>query len=1429
MWADPTAGGSTAAESSYLSIDRNGNKIVGANGVYTDTLGVQELTVNGKTVSYVGPSGSTETATVSYKTYNIQTNFGCSSITEYRASDVSLVSAITLPDSTSYQFTYEQTPDYSGYVTGRLASITLPTGGEITYSYSDGNNGIECADGSTATLTRTTLDGTWTYARTKNSSSLWTTTTTAPAYAGAQDQTVSTFLTNLASTNTYFYEIKRQIYSGLASGGSLLKTILTCYESSDSSCSSSTGDSGSSVSSLTRVKVTEQWPNSNGISSGYLDTYDSFSGGGVYKTSHTVYDYGSSGSGTFSTSPLQTTTMSYEYFHGSGTSSGSYKRPTDVLVTDSYGATVSETQLTYDGTSVTATSSTPSHVSGVNGGNLTMTKKLVSGGSYLTSTYTYYDTGNLKTATDANGKNVTTYLYGGCTNSFPTSTSTPVRNTSGTVTSTLTSSQTWDCNGGVMTSSTDANGQTTTYGYGSDPFWRPVSVTDPAGNVTYLSYPTGSSPNTSSSSFSFNGGSSVNNTVITTDGLGRTLLEQKQQGPSVASYDSIAVSYDSRGRISCQTAVPYSASAGDYTVPESGCVTYDPLGRMLQSTDAGGGTVTNTYNLNDVLVAVGPAPSGESPKQRSLEYNAAGQLTSVCEVTSLRGAGSCGQNTSYTGYLTKYTYDGSLLTKTQQNVQAGSSVTQTRTISYDYLGRKLSESIPEWSAGTGLAGSARYVYDSDSSGICSGSSAGDLIKTVDSAGNVTCFTYDSLHRVLTAKVVSGTYASVTPVMNYVYDRAAYGSTAMQNTQGNLAEAFTGTSSSKTTDLYFSNSYSGSGGMVSQVWEATPNSNGYFLTTDSYYANGALGARTTSYGAPSMSYGLDGEGRMNTATDATNHLSLVTGTSYNTAGAATSVSYGNGDSDSFGYNAATNRPQSILYTVAGNSPFTISDTLTWNANGALQQMQIQDTNDTAKNQTCAYSADDLQRLTSVNCGSDTWAQNFSYDAFGNINKSGSGNYAAAYYALTNQVASGVTTGYDANGNQLSSTGLSSISWNAAGHPVSVTALSGNAIAGTYDALGRLVETASGGSYTQFVFSPAGTKVAVVQGGTLVKGTIPLPGGETAIYNAGGLNFIRHNDWLGSSRLGTTWAHAVYSKESYAPFGETYDEAGTPDRSFTGQDQDTVTGSGATGVYDFLFRKYDPAAGRWISPDPAGWSAVSPSYPQSLNRYAYVLNNPNSLIDPSGLTCWWSNDDSDDTEKAECVAGGGTYQNDDNNSISIQETVVVDGGGISNVEQEFLGFSAYDAVQLSALSLNPYYQFSSAFAVPNNPAQPCHCFNTQAFANELNANANDASTGWCGRYVGWALDAGGTPVGSHAGGDYGPYLTQAGFVTVPLAGYSPQQGDIAIFQRSTALRHPSGHSAGYNGSQWVSDFFQRHMSPYSPATTPPVTIYRSGCHC
>jgi RHS repeat-associated protein len=54
-----------------------------------------------------------------------------------------------------------------------------------------------------------------------------------------------------------------------------------------------------------------------------------------------------------------------------------------------------------------------------------------------------------------------------------------------------------------------------------------------------------------------------------------------------------------------------------------------------------------------------------------------------------------------------------------------------------------------------------------------------------------------------------------------------------------------------------------------------------------------------------------------------------------------------------------------------------------------------------------------------------------------------------------------------------------------------------------------------------------------------------------------------------------------------------------------------------MYDALYREYHNIQGRWISPDRAGLAAVAPANPQSLNRYAYVMNNPTGLIDPLGL--------------------------------------------------------------------------------------------------------------------------------------------------------------------------------------------------------------------
>jgi len=168
---------------------------------------------------------------------------------------------------------------------------------------------------------------------------------------------------------------------------------------------------------------------------------------------------------------------------------------------------------------------------------------------------------------------------------------------------------------------------------------------------------------------------------------------------------------------------------------------------------------------------------------------------------------------------------------------------------------------------------------------------------------------------------------------------------------------------------------------------------------------------------------------------------------------------------------------------------------------------------------------------------------------------------------------------------------------------------------YDALGRMVEQNRSGAYTQLLYSPTGMVVetGLTPNGQYQQLRVPLPGGAMAIWSGpgGSIFFYRHADWLGSSRLGSTPSRTTYFDVAYAPFGETYASSGSADPAFTSQRQDTVSG-----LYDFPAREYS-IQGRWPSPDPAGLAAVDPMNPQSWNRYAYALNDPTDLVDPSGL--------------------------------------------------------------------------------------------------------------------------------------------------------------------------------------------------------------------
>jgi len=82
-------------------------------------------------------------------------------------------------------------------------------------------------------------------------------------------------------------------------------------------------------------------------------------------------------------------------------------------------------------------------------------------------------------------------------------------------------------------------------------------------------------------------------------------------------------------------------------------------------------------------------------------------------------------------------------------------------------------------------------------------------------------------------------------------------------------------------------------------------------------------------------------------------------------------------------------------------------------------------------------------------------------------------------------------------------------------------------------------------------------------------------------------------------------------SYAPFGSRSGDTQGNDRGFT--DHEHLAESG---LIHMNGRVYDPVIGRFLSPDPV---IQSPYSSQNYNRYSYVLNNPLSLVDPSGYYC------------------------------------------------------------------------------------------------------------------------------------------------------------------------------------------------------------------
>jgi len=177
--------------------------------------------------------------------------------------------------------------------------------------------------------------------------------------------------------------------------------------------------------------------------------------------------------------------------------------------------------------------------------------------------------------------------------------------------------------------------------------------------------------------------------------------------------------------------------------------------------------------------------------------------------------------------------------------------------------------------------------------------------------------------------------------------------------------------------------------------------------------------------------------------------------------------------------------------------------------------------------------------------------------------------------------------------------------AAGAPVSYA----------YDAQGRRVKKTVSGTVTDYFYS--GAEVIAEKNGSTWTDYIFLGSQRIAKQTGSSLSTTTflHSDHLGSVRVATNSSGTSVGACEYEPFGEV--QPGTTcsvgvDYRFAGMAWDS--NAGPNGLYYTWFRRYDINQGRWMGVDPLAGSANTP---QSLDRFAYVSNDPAAFKDPLGL--------------------------------------------------------------------------------------------------------------------------------------------------------------------------------------------------------------------
>lgn len=1287
----------------FWSLDANNNLVddLGRTPVIATTSGnvtyYDVLAPNGP----INNNGTRVRYTVTTTPIQVSTQFNETGVVEWSGT-LSPVTSIQLPDGSSYHFSYDSY--------GEMTSVTLPTGGVITYGW---GNYFDSYQNKNRWLTSRTVGN--------NPAMTFTPSVITQCSSGGTgcqeqmivhkpsgDETVYKLTLNNGAWNT-----NTTAYTGSAASGTPLMNVVNTYNFSNP-CPNQICIGANDVTKSTSVTTLSDTGLMTQTQYSYSDLYTGNLG------ALQQWDY-------YTGSPSATPTHETDYVYSGY----------DLTQTTAYynGTKVAQTTYGYTPSPATTTSGIAQHGTTNAGGPYLQTiSQWINTGGSSTTTYAMDDTGMVTGIKDSKENFSSTSFQ--CANALPYQSTNALSQTT---------TYGYDCNSGAITSVKDPNdsaaGRTgTTYTYEAVT-GRPWTIGHPDGGTTTYTYPSSTEIDTAVTATP---DPTISSQDIS-DAFGRT-YQHIQAGVSTET------TYDANGRKSCVTNSHFIGTSS--STDGSTCITvYDGLDRPKTQTQPDGSTLTWNYTGNITT------SSDEAGNAWARTTNAFGQLINVLEPGNLQTSyiyDGLGNLTAVNqgGETRNFTYDSlsRLTSETSPEarttgysyIASGSlcagdvtlpcSRTDARGItisySYDALNRLVAKTSSDGSIGY------TYTYDNTTEGssgigrlyaIFKGSSAGygyyydPMGRTIgqsyqvpsmngawqqafdlkyDLAGNITDFTYpDGLH-IQQAWDGAGHLSSSNLVdINGVSTSQSYLQSATYHPDGAPYVLTLGNGVQQAVD---ENNRLQIQSMVASSPLAPFNSHP-FLSHTYCYVNCSTG-------------GTHNNGNIWGITDTLNP-NLTQGFTYDSLNRINSFSVGGAISqqykvDSFGnmspmsgatpvhtFDPVTNRINNLPCASSVPSPYDASGN------------QICDTDSSGAARTYAFDAEGhVSQITML--GGGTPFETYIYDGIGDrVSKANANGTFNEYVYFNGQPMAekdqtGAWTDYIyANGKKIASVPSTELrihahgnntvgTFTAMGFPLNRVIQSGDHLAWRqYDAgssvdAGIYVGFTDGTTTLQQVADDHGQ--AAEGGGTVgawdlrvvdlsafagktANGFALMSGWQSlgiwdvwyadiALYGADGsvtqlfnnqpipMNnlyvsnpsdqtegqmcleqgsscvtsstaqptnsrtaAVRYylSDHLGSTQMEMSIGGWPVWKGQFAPFGQELDTQSTVNNyKFTGLERDSESGLDHT-----QFRQYGSTMGRWMSPDPYNGS-MDPANPQSFNRYAYVLNRPLNLTDPSG---------------------------------------------------------------------------------------------------------------------------------------------------------------------------------------------------------------------